>query len=588
MRASLATTAAPTPRFVVVALALTAASCDGGGGGIITTLPDLTADTGPPTTTTTTDTGYAPGDQGSILLSYNLNDDRMAAYGFFAEQTSGTPNIAECAAIPVACYPTFPNDPDEVKDFDPRYEFEPDAFDTRYVGLQVGFGPYQLSYVNAPGGTHSFYYADITQQVMEEGWATGWMGPRWGDDGMWQAHEDASSLFVTIPIELQRPAPGSKIRVPNGSKVPIEWVPTGDGEVYLRVAQKFGIGKIWRLRDDGYFDFDIDELGFGDGSEDFTVTLMRWNRSVVRRKGHDLDVAAVSYVSFDGTYFNVGNRDPFEPADNCTEALGQAALQPGSYWGFNGSYTNIFEGSVCTGGDTPTNGNDQIIKVEIGPKQSLTADVTHHTDNSMVYLIDSCGPYPACVPGAGTDELPDVYATETVQSFNGTDDPVTRYLVVDAEGQENSIYTLDLRIDQLLAPDGYDSCTESQGAPAPLAPGTYYGEFTAWSNTINPGTGGCTGTSLPGPEVMFPITVPAGTSMSVSVQTEGADIGIYLLRNCADPFSTPTDTCSDVDLGESQQEALSYTNLSGSDESFTLVIDSKTGLQPYFLAYNVF
>jgi len=572
-------------------LALIAAlltSCTGDGGGIITTTPGtLTADTGPPTTTSIVDTGYSPGDQGSIVLSYNLNTDRAAAYGFFAESTSGTPNLAECAAVDVVCYPTLPNDLDELKDFDPRADFEPDAFDTRYIGLGMGFGPYELDYLNAQDGTHSFYYADITEQVREEGWATGWMGPSWGADGMWQAHEDDESLFVTIPVELQRPAMGSMVRVPNGTKLPIEWVPTGDGELYLRVSQRFGIGKLWRLNDDGYFELDIDELGFGDSPEDFTVTLMRWNRSIVRRKGHDLDIAALSFATFDGAYFNIGNREPFDPADDCVEALGQAPLAPGSYWGFNGSYTDTLDGAACISPDAPpTLAKDQVIKVEIGPKQSLTADLTHQTDNTMFYAIDSCGAYPLCV--TGVDELGDVYNTETLQTFNGTEDPITRYIVLDGEGREDSIFTFDLRIDQLTEPEGYDSCTESQAAPAPLAPGTYYGEFTAWSDTINPGNGGCTGTSLPGPEVFFPIEVPAGTSLNVSVQTTGADIGIYLLRNCADPFSTPTDVCSDVDLGEDQLEALSYTNVSGADEQMTLVIDSKTGLQPYFLAYNIF
>ena len=570
----------------VLALALVAA-CSGDGGGIITTVPDLTADTGPKTSTLI-DTGYAPGDQGSLLIDYNLNEQRATAYGFFAEQTSGSPNMAECAVRDVACYPTFPNDLDEMKDFDTRSRFEPLAYDTRYVGLSVGIGPYELSYYNAPDWTHSFYYADISEQVFNDGWVTGWMGPSWGGDGMWEPHEDEQSLFVTLPIELQRPAMGSLTRAPNGSSIPIEWVPTGEGEVYLRIFQKFGEGRLFRLNDDGYFDLEMDALGFGDAPEEFTMTLMRWNRSIVRRKGHDIEVAAVSHVSFSGSYFNIGNREPFQPADDCDVALGQPPLQPGSYWGYNGRYTNVFNGQACTQGPNPTDGADQIVKVEIGPKQSLTADLVHQSDDTMMYLIDSCGAQPLCVEGAAADELPDPYATETIQAFNGTDDPITRYLVLDCLGEEDSLFMLDMRIDQLVEPEGFDSCTEAASAPAPLPPGTYYAEFTAYSNTSNPGSGGCTGTSMPGPEAMFPITVPAGASMNVSVQTTGADVGVYLLRTCSDPFSTPPDACSDTDLGEEQLEVLSYTNVSGADEQLTLVIDSQDGLQPFFLSYNIF
>ena len=574
-------------RALLAPILLTTA-CSGDGGGIITTVG--TVDTArPPVTTTTTDTGYPLGDQASLLFTYSVDNDRGAVYGFFAEQHSGNPNIAECAAIDVACYPTFPNDLDDFKDFDTRADFEPLAYETRYVGLSVGFGPYELSYVNAPGFQHSYYYADVSRNILEEGFPTGWFGLRWGGDGMWEAHESEQDIFSFIPVELQRPAPGSQVRSPNGSTVPIEWVPTGDGEVYLRISQRFGTGKLYRLNDDGYFEFDVDDLGFGDDSEDFTVTLMRWNRDTVQRMGHLIDVATMSYSAFEGSYFNIGNRDPFEPADTCEVAQGMAPQQPGSYWGYNGPYSDTLDGGACTTSGLPTISPDQFIKIELGPKQSMTADLNLYTDDAAMYVIDTCNIAEAlCI--AGIDDVANRNATETVQTFNASEAPITRYLVLDGVDPDDdpSIFTLDLRIDQLTEPQGYDSCPEVTAALGPLLPGAYYVEMIDWTNTANPGGGGCTGTSMAGPEVMFPITVPAGMSMSLSIQAEGADLGVYMLGDCGDLFSSPDLACSDVDLGYAQFEAFSYTNLSGADESFTVVVDSQSGLVPFFMSYNLY
>jgi hypothetical protein len=583
---------APSAPHLIAALLL-ASACSGDGGVIVTTQGTLT-DTAPPPAATSTDTGYPLGDQATLLFTYNVETERAAIYGFFAEQHSGNPNLAECAVIDVACYPTFPNDPDSFKDFDTRADFEPLGYDTRYVGLSVGFGPYSMRYTNGEDLLHSYYYADVTQQVRQEGFPTGWWGLSWGGDGMWEAHESEEDLFVFQPVNLQRPTPGTLVRSPNGTVVPIEWEPTGDGEVYLRISQRFGIGKLYRLIDDGYFEFDVDDLGFGDSNnEEFTVTLMRWNRDLVQRKGHLIDVAAMSSASFDGSYFNIGNREPFQPApsDTCDVAQGLPALQTGSYWGYNGPYTDTLDGSACTGGD-PTISDDQFLKVVLQPKEALTADYNVYDDNAAIYAIDTCNIAEALCMG-GTDDIANRNAGETITLFNPGDAPITRYLVLDGTDLdpdvEGSIYTLDVNVTQLVEPDGYDSCTEVDAAPADMAPGAYYAEVVdPWSATVNPGGGGCTGTSMPGPEVMFPITVPNGTSMNIGIEAEGADLGVYLLRDCGDLFSTPYGACSDVDLGFFQKEYFSYSNTSGADEHFTLVVDSKTELAPFFLYFNIF
>ncbi len=557
-----------------------------------------TGDTGSGDTAPVQDTGYELGDMGSVMITHHQDTNRSYAYGFFAEATTGAPNLAECAAKDIACLPRLPPDLDMCEPYDPRLEFQPDAFITRFLGLQVTLGPYTLDYYNAPGLGHSFYFADITQQVNQNGWYTGTLGLGWDDDdSMWQPPNEAKpDLFIPQPIELQRPAQGSSIHFPNGTRLPIEWVPTGIGDVYIRIEQEFGIAQICRVIDDGYYEIDVDTLGFGADAEEMQIVLERWTQSSVRRKGNIIDMASKTDVSFTGNYFNIGNRDPIQPANQCQEAQGQEPLEPGEYWGRLAAPTydnNIAGFSYCT--FNYIDGLDAMVKVEVGPKESLSAVLNMTDQSASLYAVERCSdPFGTCV--IGSDKFVDNDSPEFISIFNPTEDPMTRYLIIDATAPpdedpgpdlDSGLFTLDITREVLTEPPMYDSCSEANAGTV-ITKGNYYAEFTAFSPLMNPGTGGCTGTSMPGPEGMVGVELQPGQTLDVGVQTSGADVGIYLLRDCGDPFSTPSGVCSDVDLGVDQTENLSYTNSGGAVERLTLVVDSKSGLQPYFLAINIF
>ncbi len=128
-----------------------------------------------------------------------------------------------------------------------------------------------------------------------------------------------------------------------------------------------------------------------------------------------------------------------------------------------------------------------------------------------------------------------------------------------------------------------DTCAEAEPAYSTF-PGSYYAEFTAFTDDLNPGLGGCTARSTPGPESMMPIDVGPGQTLTVNVEMAGADPSIYLLYNCNDAFSCPVG----ADLSQGPMESLAYQNTSSSVERLYIVVDSQTGLQPYFMGIDIY
>ena len=99
---------------------------------------------------------------------------------------------------------------------------------------------------------------------------------------------------------------------------------------------------------------------------------------------------------------------------------------------------------------------------------------------------------------------------------------------------------------------------------------------------LNPGAGGCTCKSAPGADVIAPITISAGMTLTLGIDMPGADPALYLIEDCTDES-----TCvAGVDTGGDADEGLAYQNL-GPDQTLYLVIDTADGLQPYFLSVDI-
>ena len=187
----------------------------------------------------------------------------------------------------------------------------------------------------------------------------------------------------------------------------------------------------------------------------------------------------------------------------------------------------------------------------------------------------------------GVDEYT-MLAPERMQYFNATSSTQQLYLVLDGYANQTGgtmlgTFQLDYNVQPLDEPVMHDSCLEAQTSKETLDAGLYYTEYLPYTNLLNPGAGGCTGTSLSGPESLTRVTVPPGTTMSAVVNMPGGNPGLYLLYNCTNAFSCPVGADQRMD----GQEALAYTNTGSVPETLYLVVDSRTALQPYFLTIDM-
>jgi hypothetical protein len=563
-------------------LALMIGCAPGSGDPTEPTAP--TEPTSPPV-----DTGFPPGDLANLHVRHDVNQGTTVVYGLFVESAPNFVNLARCVIEEGGCLPLLPQDEDTPLLVDPDDELDTDTLRTRYVGDVLGLGPYTLDYRENPDTQVGFYAADQT----EVGPLDGYIGASWA--GQWPEYVGTEDLYVSAPIDLITPPEGGKLTFTNGQGAILEWVPTGDGELTLSLSKGFGDAVVYHVDDDGYFELDTDALtgllGITDEVTELTGVLTRWNRSTVLRFGHVVEYVASSEVSFGATLVQIGTRERVLAADECPQAQGALALEPGEYWGFLGAprLDGQYDApNTCLDPDNSSVyddalGPDGLFRLVIAPRHQVTVDYTLFTESGSVYLVDNCNNVAGtCVDGSDLSEDPNEH--EFVSFFNQDDDDRTLYLVVDAtESNAESYFTLDVN-DQLLdEPAMYDTCAQAEDAPATVTTGTWWGTFVAYTGGTNPGVGGCTGTSLGGADAMTPIVLGPGQTLTASVDMADGDPGLYLLYDCADTFSCPIG--ADQNLGP--REGLSYTHSGAYPLTVYLVVDSKSGIKPYFLTIDI-
>ncbi|MEZ4236061.1 MAG: hypothetical protein R3F59_07850 [Myxococcota bacterium] len=558
---------------------LLVAACSGSDG----VAPPVVDDYTPPPNI---DTGWPAGDLASLQIVHSVNDDETKAYGVFADSAPSFLNLAECSIDGTICINGFP-DVDDWEELDPDQEAERESIVTRFAGYDIKMGSYTLPYREDPDTHFGFYYFDAGSDNQE-----GLIDLAWG--GQLEAvgydeEEKPPQVYVPPPIELQKPAAGDHITFTNNEFVPFEWVPTGEGEVTLAVFTRFTLARQYQLKDDGYFELDADSLGLSGTTEDLTFLFTRWLRTDVNYKGHSVKFIASSEAYFTGQYIQVGSRDFLSTPDECTEAEGRAALEAGNWWGYLGNSVNADYTANCLNGgfDAGSAGRDGVFRIDIQPKHSIGIEYNTFDESASIYLASSCNNVENNSCFVGNDTSPDPNTSEYVQYFNPDDEMRSVYVVLDTTESGPTVYTLDMTDDELGPPDMYDNCADAQAALSSsqtLQAANYYADFTAYTNTLNPGSGGCTGTSLPGPESMVPVTLQSGETLQVNVSMPTGDPAVYLLYNCQNTVSCTVG--ADDSLGSS--EAVTYQNQSAGTENLYIVVDSKVSMQPYFLGVQIY
>jgi len=523
------------------------------------------------------DTGFIAKNDGQLVLQRTLapglpRSSRLL--GLYVDDNPGYSNLAACAILRRPCIQNEPTEHDTYVDIDPEFLYKTSFADYNMVGLEVSLGPYvaPLRYDETSG--MAWYEADLgdIQPV------TGWLGTSFGVE--WGTYVGTDDLYVSEDIELIYPNYTKYLDLPSGLQFPIEWVPTGEGEVMLHVQnEEEGVYRLYWLNDDGFHLFDVDALGLGIETSEIIFTLSRQDKGQVLHRGNTLDLMATSSVVFAGRYFDVEGRDELELSNTCEEAVSSSSLVPGTYWGHMTDFSNNMDG--CTG--VSDGGREGLIPVSMDPWEYLSVQyqLLDEENDPTLYVMSECDE-DTCILGRDDFKQGE---TEILNYFNQSDLGQTVYLAFDADDSTSGLFYADVTRSVLDTPELYDSCVEVQGMTGTLPAGVYYTDFVAYGDDLNPGAGGCTGTSVAGGDAMTRIGLQIDQEAQIVVDMPGGDPAIYLVYSCNNDFSCVAGS----DRRGDNLEVLSYMNLTGQAENLYLIIDTPgAALRPFFLTLDIY
>ncbi len=316
-----------------------------------------------------------------------------------------------------------------------------------------------------------------------------------------------------------------------------------------------------------------------------TETVAYANRSLL---------AEVVYIAVDGAggpagepeFFlmdvAIGGADPTTPfPDTCVEATYGPAVPPGGYTtSLEGYADDLNPGPAgCAGFGLDSAGGDAIMKVEVPNGNRVKAD---SSANNAVYFVLDCTDERTCLAGGGPDSA--------VSFLNNTGVDQTVFLVVDdLTGLPATVLT-DVTVEISPPFPGADTCAGAAAAP-PLTTGTYdlWGDFGPYSDELDIATPGpsCTDYPSQNKDVIVPVRLDAGESITVDSVTIGGDGSLYLLTDCLD--TTSYVACNDayIDYYTDAPEHIEYTNDTGAPQDLTLVIDNY-GFNYYYPGYGYY
>ncbi len=531
-------------------------------------------------------------DEGSIILLRRRSPERdNAAYGYavFLDDDPGFLNTAQCAIAPVPCIQVLPSEEGEAVSFDDGRMFDQANPTFRYLGTEITIGPYTLPYVFDEVDGRSYYAAILDDDPLVYGSYPVSIAGEWS--GLLDDADPADDPMVLIDEDLDLVIPDYKFDVDfvNGEDLLFEWTPTGTGDIYL-IVEALGISQLFWLEDDGYEAFDVGALGFDTDDLDVQFTMSRWTHTKSLVGPHELDAISVSEIVLIGHYIYVGDAEELIIVDTCSTAeLLPPITESGLYYGKFGDWfgNDLSPGyGGCTG--YLEGGEEGIVPVHLEPNTIMSLSYTVDEGDPAIYLLTDCDKAASCLVGADADVS--LGGIEYLTYFNQTEEAQDLYLVLDGWYQGVGLgasllertFELDLTIDTLEEPEMYDDCLDAQLQTIAMPEGTYYTETFPYTGLINPGAGGCTQTSVPGPESITKVEIADGETLTATLSMTGGDGALYLMYNCVNPASCAVGS----DTTTTGPEAVGYSNLSGAPATLFLVVDTKDVLGPYILTVD--
>lgn len=203
-------------------------------------------------------------------------------------------------------------------------------------------------------------------------------------------------------------------------------------------------------------------------------------------------------------------------------------------------------------------GPDRAYSVAVNPGDQLrvTYDPATGYDASL-YVVSNCGDISgSCI--AGSDR--GVAATEVVAPVFQTSG--TYYVIADgfASGAGTADITAEIRRG--------DDCPDAYFVPD--GGGTFMGTTASYGANLGTTTaaGSCTNFSQTGNDAIYAVNVPNGDTLTASVDAAW-DSAIYVVSDCAQAATT---CLAGEDNGNPEQ--ITYTNNSGSEQTYFVVVDS--------------
>ena len=365
--------------------------------------------------------------------------------------------------------------------------------------------------------------------------------------------------------------------LPAERAVELTWTASSGSDLYLRFEGGDSTYMV-KTDDDGSYTIDFDAMGIT--SDGFvTISMLRVVANSMEINGQDIEVTSLvrQDVFAKLTSQEIINNPP-DLGDTCDD-VGDA-VSTGEYafggeitdaWNADVNITCIVEGAEESYGSV---GVDAWVKVDLASNETLIAEYTLGVADGVFYLTNVCSTTPDCL--AISDNLGT--APEKIM-YTNTGDASTFYLGLDLwEPDDGSAptslpeaYLLDMWIGTMSEAPMVDTCDEATAA-TPLTTGAHYfsGTFSGFNNDLN-SEGAWTGYEHVGPDSLIPVTLADGETIDVSFTLEQNDAVLYLIGDCSSA-SGEAAAAADNPLN-GQEEAFSYTNASGADETLYIGFD---------------